>query len=135
MKLDVDILLLFWHTTATPIASVWTRNAEASASSDASASCYGVKENVGVLAIVEAPLKFIQVQRKVLRGNLVIGSHDAALQQRPERFNRLGMDDAANVFALAVLNDFVRTPAIGHRIVAVRFIGHDQIDPTINGFT
>jgi hypothetical protein len=43
----------------------WLRDAEASASSDASASSYGCPENVGILAVIVAELKLIQVQREV----------------------------------------------------------------------
>jgi hypothetical protein len=92
------------HGSSTPIASVWTRDAEASASSDASASCYGVEENVRVFPVVKAPLKLIQVERQVFFANVMKAAHDTALEKRPERFDCVGMYDAANVFILAALD-------------------------------
>src|ERR1700731_3412523 len=49
----------------------WTRDAEASASSDASASCYGLSKDVGILAVVVAKLKLVQVQRQVFLAHVV----------------------------------------------------------------
>ncbi len=63
----------------------WPHDAEASASSDASASCYSAPENVGVLPVVETKGKLIQVQRQVFAAHAVIGADDTALEQRPER--------------------------------------------------
>src|SRR5260370_38795697 len=54
-----------WHRR------VWTRDAEASASSDASAFCYCCSENVGILAIIVARLEFSQVQRQILVADMM----------------------------------------------------------------
>ena len=75
------------------------RDAEASASSGASASCYGVKEDIRILAIVEAPRKFVQVERQIFLADVVIAGDDPALQQRPEILNRVSMNISAHVFA------------------------------------
>ena len=48
----------------------WTRDAEASASSNASASCYCAPEDVGILAIVVAELKLVQVERQIFFAEL-----------------------------------------------------------------
>src|SRR5439155_24808310 len=45
--------------------------AEASGVSDASASCYGVPENIPVLAVVKPESKFVQVQRQILPADMV----------------------------------------------------------------
>src|SRR6266851_9618581 len=65
----------------------WTRDAEAPASSDASASCYRFPKDVGVLAIVVAELKLRKVQGQILLAHMMECSHDAALQERPEGFD------------------------------------------------
>jgi hypothetical protein len=52
--------------------AVWKRDAEASASSDASASCYRFSEDVRVLAVVVTELKLVQVQRKVFLADVVM---------------------------------------------------------------
>ena len=104
--------------------------AEASASSDASASCYGFTEDVRVLAMVIAELKFSEVQRKILLRNMVKASHDAALQQAPERFNIIGMNLAANVFALPVSHNCM----FRDKSIAGMLIGSDQVNILTNGF-
>lgn len=71
---------------------------EAPASQCASASCYGRTEDVGVLPVVVTKLELGNVGRKVFGGNLVIRSHDAALNQRPETFDGLSVDRAHDVF-------------------------------------
>jgi hypothetical protein len=68
----------------TPIASDWTGDAEAPASSVASTSCYRGFEDVRVLAVVKAPSELIQIERQILLGNAVIGADHATLQQTPE---------------------------------------------------
>jgi hypothetical protein len=85
----------------------WTRDAEASASSDASASCYCLAEDVGILAVVVAKLKFIQVQRQVFLADVVVRADDSPLQQRPKVFDIVGMDLAAYVLALAMADYFM----------------------------
>ena len=67
----------------------WLCSAEADASVPTSASCYHVEENIRILAIVEAILKFRQIQRQIFFADVVIGADDSALEQRPEPFNRL----------------------------------------------
>jgi hypothetical protein len=115
------------HGNSTPIASVvfWTSDAEASASSDASASCYGVKENVCVLAIVEAPLKLIQVQRQVFLRDIVIGANNTALQERPERFDAVGVDVPANPLIRRMVHALVRA---SEQLVGLVLIGRNQFD-------
>src|SRR5260370_36960605 len=79
----------------------WPCQAEASASGLALASCYHVKENVWILAIVEAVLKLREIQQ-ILLAHVMIRVEHSALEQRPERFDAVGMDFAANVFVLAM---------------------------------
>ena len=43
--------------------------------------------------MIEAPLKFIQVQRQIFLAHIVIGADDATFQQRPESFNASGVHD------------------------------------------
>src|ERR1700694_5907110 len=55
------------------------RDAEASASSDASASSYRCSEDIGILAIVVAKLKLIQIQGQIFLAHVVIGADHATL--------------------------------------------------------
>ena len=56
----------------------------------ASASCYRLAKNVGILAVVEAKLKLIQVQRQIFLAHVVISANDSTLEQRPKRIEVLG---------------------------------------------
>jgi hypothetical protein len=72
----------------TPIASAfWLSNAGAPTSPVASATSYRRPENIFGLAIVEPERELVQVQRKILLADVVMGADDTAFQQRPERFD------------------------------------------------
>jgi hypothetical protein len=97
---------------------------KASASSVASASCYRFSENVFILAVVKPELKF----RKILLGDMVESSHYATLQERPERIDILSMNLTAYILANRVLDGGVFVAKLIQIIVALPFIGRDQID-------
>jgi hypothetical protein len=65
-------------------------------------------ENISVLAIVVAELKFRDVQRHIFGAHLVKCADDAALEDGPEVFDRVGVDCADHVLTLAMVNDAVR---------------------------
>src|SRR5438128_2476531 len=82
--------------------------AETVTSDRASAACYRSLENLRVMAMIVAELEFCDVQRQVLFADVVERADNAALNQRPEAFNGLGMDGADNVLTSLVVNDGVR---------------------------
>ena len=89
---------------ATPTAPIcWRlwRFPEAPASPRASASCYGSSENVRVVPVVVAELELGDVERHVLPAHLVESADGAALEDRPEAFDGVGVDRADNVFSPA----------------------------------
>jgi hypothetical protein len=59
-------------------------------------------EDIRVRAIVIAELKFRDIERQVLVTDLREGSNDAALNQRPEAFDRLSMDRADDMLPIGV---------------------------------
>ena len=73
--------------------------AEASGVSDASASCYGVPENIPVLAVVKPESKFVQVQRQILPADMVKRAYHSALQEAPKAVNVAGVNQTSDVFA------------------------------------
>src|SRR4051794_14999626 len=83
-----------------PLAGCWPLwfRSETATSDHASADCYRLPEDIGVVPVVVAELKFRDVQRQILGADLVERADDPALNQRPEAFNRLGVDRAVNVF-------------------------------------
>jgi hypothetical protein len=93
--------------------------AEAAPSVATSASCYDQIEDVRIFAIVKPELKFIQIQRQIGFADLVVAAHDAALDQRPERFNRIGVRRSYYILALAVPDHAMIVIAAKQAIAAV----------------
>ncbi len=80
----------FKQESATSVASArWRRSqiAETFASVRVSAPSYRLAENIGVVSVVKPELKLREIQRQILLADVVVGAHDATLQQRPESFN------------------------------------------------
>jgi hypothetical protein len=113
----------------------WTGDAEAPASSDASAPSYGAPKDVSVLAIVETELKFIQIQRQVLLRDMMVRPDYPALQQAPERIQVLGMHFAAHVLASGVLDGIVRESEHVQVVITLPFVRRDQINFLAYGLT
>jgi hypothetical protein len=78
--------------------------------------------------MIEAEGELVQIQRQILFANMVIAAHHAALEQRPERFNRVRMDFAYYVLALAVSNDTVGHSTIGDCVIARVLVGRNERD-------
>ncbi len=49
--------------------------------------------------MIVAELELREIERQVLRADVMEGSHHATLQERPERFDVVGTDYASDVFA------------------------------------
>jgi hypothetical protein len=112
-----------------PIASAfWLAIAEAPASQVASASSYRCPENIFGLAIIKSKRELIKIQRQIFLAHIVIVADDAALNQRPERFHIVRVNDAAHVLALLVANGFVREFLPARKVLIARMlIGRDQL--------
>jgi hypothetical protein len=104
--------------------------AETVASSHVSAPCYGAPEDVRVVPVIESERELIEVQRQIFLADVVIGADDSALEQRPERFNRVRMNQAANVLAVRMPNDKVRHAVwpLAYQPITGMLIGRDQFD-------
>ena len=108
----------------------WRRSliAETFASVRVSASCYRCAENIGVLAIVEAKLKFVQVEREIFFAHVMIGADHATFQQRPERFDAVCVVLAAHVLARRMLN---RVMLHAEMRVGRILVGHNDSHPVL----
>jgi hypothetical protein len=127
---DLLSIFCFTHFDASVKASAFALvscPSEARASSSASAARYGSTEHVNVLSVVESENKLIQVERQILAANLVIGAHDAALEQTPKRFNIVGMNVAANIFPIHMANGSMLV-FVAQIPVSARFIGRNQVN-------
>src|SRR5690349_19466582 len=109
---------------------------EASASYHASASSprYRLAENVGFVAVVVAELKFSQVERQILLADMVEAAHDTALEERPERFEIVGVNLAANVLASTMADGFM-WEVFFQEAIAGMFVCRHQVDRFADGFT
>jgi hypothetical protein len=72
-----------------------------------SATRYRRAENVRVVPIVVAELKFGDVQRQIFAAHFVEAAHDPALQKRPKAVDGLGMDNAIDILAGGVPHGLV----------------------------
>src|SRR2546425_13217510 len=61
----------------------WLSVAEAVASAASSASCDQCAEHVGIVSVIMPEAELGQVERQVLRGDLVVAPDDPALQEGP----------------------------------------------------
>jgi hypothetical protein len=98
---------------ATPIAPLsvrWHRSqlAETDASDLVSAACYPRPEHVGIAAVIVAELKFGNVERHIFLAHLVECADNAAFEDRPETFNRGGVNCTNNILVRLVLNRLAR---------------------------
>jgi len=101
--------------------------AEPAASQPVSASSYRFPKDVGVIAIVVAPLEFRHVEREIFPAHVVERADDPAFQQRPEPINGASVDLAPHIFVLGVV-DALMPVVFDHPVVDVGLIGRDQID-------
>jgi hypothetical protein len=111
----------------------WMHDAEAPASSIASASCYRRSKNVLILAIVESELKLREVQRQILLADMMVRSNHATLEQAPKVIDIRGMDFAAHVFTDRMGYGFVLVTADTQVAIAGVVIGRDQINLIAHG--
>src|SRR5438067_1609699 len=66
-----------------------------------------VPEEPRVLPVVEPKRDLVQVGRKMLGGELVVGADDRALEQTPDAFHGVGMDLRPNPLFGAVVHPLV----------------------------
>ncbi|MGB6656536.1 MAG: hypothetical protein WA926_10880 [Methylovirgula sp.] len=72
----------------------------------ASLDCFS--ENVGVLTIVVAKLKFSDVERQVFFADFMECAHHPTLNQRPETFNRIRVNRADDILTARMVDCRVR---------------------------
>jgi hypothetical protein len=101
---------------------------EAPASYCASAASYGLSKDVFIVPIVEAELKFVQIQRQILLRHVVIRADDSALEQSPETINILSVYFSAHVLASGVSYCVMAKARSTQIAITGRLIGRDQIN-------
>lgn len=99
-----------------------------------SAACYYCREDVRVLPVVMTERELSQVQRQIGLADVVIGAHDATLQQAPEAVQVGGMDVPAHIFTLGMIHGLMRVFPIQFA-VSRPFISCDKGHAGINRFS
>src|ERR1700747_392730 len=92
-----------------------------------SASAYRCSEDVGIEAIILSKLKFSDVERHIFGRHFVERADNAAFEDRPKTFNRVGVNCADYVLMFVVIDGAVR---ILIQIIAIdsRLVGCQQTD-------
>ncbi len=67
-----------------------------------------LSENIRVLSVIVSELKFRDVERQIFLADFVESSDDTALKDRPEAFNRLGMNCADDVLPARMVDSGMR---------------------------
>jgi len=83
-------------------------------------------EDVRVEAVIIAELELGDIERHVFAADLVERADDTALEDRPETFNRIGVNCADDVLMCGVVDSFVWIA--GQRPIDVAFVGCEQAD-------
>jgi len=86
------------------------------------------------MPVVVAELKLSDIQVKVFFANLVEGADAAALDQRPEAFDRVGVQGTNNMFADSMIDACVRIALLGQAFVARPLVGAEQAYLVRDGF-
>jgi hypothetical protein len=84
-----------------------------------SASLNCRSEDVRILTVVVSKLKFSDIQMQIFLADLVIGSDNAALEDRPEAFNRVGVNCANDVLANCMIDKLMREAAVQPLIAGI----------------
>src|SRR5260221_10722660 len=77
--------------------------------------------------MIEAPRKFVEIQRPVFLADVVISAHNPAFEQRPKRLNVVRVDIAAYVFATSMMDGFMPHAAT-EIVVFLLFVGRHERD-------
>ena len=85
-------------------------------------------ENVRVLAVVIPELEFSDIERHVFAAHFVERPDHAALEDRPEALNGVGMDRADDVLPSRVVDNFVLRKFVGKMLIADPMIRNEEAD-------
>jgi hypothetical protein len=101
-----------------------------------------IPEVVGVLAVIEPELQFVEVSVEVLRGYLMVATHDGAFQEAPHVLYGVLVNVSGDVFLVAeldslVLGVLIRDAPVGRPLVGVIGFGVASgvlADEAVQGF-
>ncbi len=81
-------------------------------------------ENVRIHTVIIAELKFRDIERHIFGAHLVERADHAAFEDRPESFNRVGMDRADHILLAVVIDRLVIVS--GQSVINFAFVGGEQ---------
>jgi len=100
---------------------------EARANQCASAASYRFAKDVRIVAMVMPELKFSQVERQILLADVMISPNDPAFQKRPKGIEIRGVNFAANILALVMVDCFVPKALAAEASIACVLIGRYKL--------
>src|ERR1700694_1382228 len=101
---SIDPMVSETEMTPPAVTACWRALAcsEAPASLCASAASYRFSKDVFIVPVVETDLELREIQGKLFLAYMMVRPDDAPFEQAPERFDVVGMDFTAHVFAFAM---------------------------------
>jgi hypothetical protein len=90
-------------------------------------------KDIRILRIIVPELELGDIERHIFRAHLVERANDAALKDRPEALNRVGVNCADDVLPPAVVNGRVRK-FLAEMLIAHPLVGTEQADLMRHGF-
>jgi hypothetical protein len=90
-------------------------------------------KNISILAVIVSELELCNIERHIFAAHFVEGADRAALEDRPEAFNGLGMDCADDILTSRMVNSCVWVIPV-EALVSGPLISAKQADFVGNGF-
>ena len=110
-----------------PSIGLGVSEAEAEPSETTSAARYDLIEGVGIAPMIMPELEFVDIERHVGIGHLMVGANHASFQQRPETFDVLSVNRADDILSLSMINGLMRVGG-AKTTIADPLIGREQAD-------
>jgi hypothetical protein len=100
--------------------------------------CLGIFDScskyIVIISVVISELELSDVKMQILPADLVEGSDNSTLQDRPEAFNRVGVNRTDDVLANGVINGLVREAAVQPLIAGIS-VSAEKANAVRDGFT
>jgi hypothetical protein len=86
-----------------------------------------VSEEIRVLAIVEAERDLIEVRRKMLNAELVVGTHDGSVEETPDALDRVRVHLADNPLVGGMVHRFMACVSVPDADIRPVLVGVDRL--------
>jgi hypothetical protein len=90
-------------------------------------------QNISIVPVIVSELKFGDIQMQIFLADLVVSADNAALQDRPESLNRIGVDRPNDMLANGVIDGLMREAMLQPHIAGIS-IGAEKANAVRYGF-